>query len=191
MLIFIHGFNSAGNSDKAVRLKIEFSELQALTPTCPYTPDDAIAVLRNLIENGQRSGETVTVIGSSLGGYYAVWLAYQYKLPCILINPLVDQTLLRLEIGPQQNYYTNEQYEWTSNHCDQLDLMAVNPTTLAVKPLLLLDEGDELLDSHLAAAHFGGLAETHLFPGGSHRFEHMDQALPLIRSYITSCDKTD
>ncbi|OIO74259.1 MAG: hypothetical protein AUJ57_02625 [Zetaproteobacteria bacterium CG1_02_53_45] len=185
MLIFIHGFNSSGNSDKAVHLKTVFSELAVLTPTCPHTPDDAIALLSQLIEDGRRAGKNIAVIGSSLGGFYAVWLAHRYKLASVLINPLVEQTLLRHEIGPQQNYYTNEPYEWTSEQCDQLDRMAVNPGALAIRPLLLLDEGDELLDSRMAAAHFDGLAETHLFPGGSHRFEHMDQALPLIRAYIS------
>jgi len=184
MLIFIHGFNSSGNSDKAKRLLHEFPEMNVLTPTCAYAPDKAISELSHQIENGLTSGKTVTIVGSSLGGFYAVYLAYKYKLGSILINPLVDQTALRQAIGPQQNYYTDEQYNWTEEHCTQLDIMRIQPEKLAIKPLLLLDEKDELLDSLMAASHFDKQAETHLFPGGSHRFEHMDEALPIISAYI-------
>ncbi|GAV19931.1 hypothetical protein MMIC_P0892 [Mariprofundus micogutta] len=184
MLIFIHGFNSAGNSDKAYRLIKAFPDRSVLTPDCPYAPADAITDLCTLIESGLESHSSVTVIGSSLGGFYAVYLAHKYKLASILINPLVDQTLLRQQIGPQRNYYTDEQYEWTTEHCDQLDSMRVSATKLAIKPLLLLDEQDELLDSRMAAEHFDGLAEIHCFDGGSHRFEHMDEALPIMSNYI-------
>lgn len=187
MLIFIHGFNSAGNSDKGSRLRSAFESMTVLTPTCGFAPIDAVAMLSEKIAEGLKQGP-VTLVGSSLGGFYAPCLAYRYKLPCVLINPLVDQTLLRYEIGPQRNYYTGETYEWTAEHCTQLDSMVVDPAALSIRPLLLLDEGDELLDSHMAAAHFAGLAETHMFPGGSHRFEHLDQSLPLIRSYIDRCE---
>jgi len=183
MLIFIHGFNSAGNSDKGSRLRSAFAPMTVLTPTCGFAPIDAVAMLSDQIAEGLKQGP-VTLVGSSLGGFYAPCLAYRYKLPCVLINPLVDQRLLRYEIGPQRNYYTGETYEWTEEHCAQLDGMVVDPAAPGIRPLLLLDEGDELLDSHMAAAHFTGLAETHMFPGGSHRFEHLDQSLPLIRNYI-------
>ncbi len=165
--------------------------MQVLTPTCPFAPDDSIAELCSQIESGLGSGNSVTVVGSSLGGFYAVYLAHKYKLASILINPLVDQTVLRQQVGPQRNYYTDEQYEWTKKHCDQLDCLSTEPAALAIRPLLLLDANDELLDSHMAARHFGALAETHLFAGGSHRFEHMDEAVPIIRSYIERYKKKD
>lgn len=184
MLIFIHGFNSAGNSDKGRRLRAELTDMQVVTPTCPVEPDAAVAMVSTLIGQALQQGIQPTIVGSSLGGFYATWLAVRYNLPSILINPLVEQTLLRHEIGPQTNYYTGEQYEWSSKHCDQLDRMTVRPAELSHKTLLLLDEGDELLNSQLAAAHFANHAECHLYAGGSHRFEHMDEAMPLIRDYM-------
>jgi len=184
MLIFIHGFNSSGNSEKAGRLRAEFPDLQVVTPTCAYVPDKAISDLASQIESGLTSGKSITVVGSSLGGFYAIYLAHRFSLPSILINPLVDQTALRQAIGPQQNYYTDESYNWTKQHCNQLDRMAIQPEELTIKPLLLLDENDEVIDSHHTIRHFGSLAETRLFPDGSHRFNHMDEALPMMRSYI-------
>ena len=184
MLIFIHGFNSSGNSEKAGRLVDEFPELQVATPTCSYAPELAIAALSAQIETGLKHGNAITVTGSSLGGYYALYLAHRFSLPSILINPLVDQNALRKAIGPQRNYYTDESYDWTEKHCLQLDEIKTEPGQLQIRPLLLLDEKDEVIDSHKTAAHFGSLAETHLFSGGSHRFDHMDEVLPIIRNYI-------
>ncbi|TLS68629.1 hypothetical protein FEF65_02685 [Mariprofundus erugo] len=184
MLIFIHGFNSAGNGDKAKRLRSEFTDIKVLTPTCPFAPEAAITMLSELIGQALHQGDKPVIAGSSLGGFYAAHLAHRFELASVLINPLIDQTLLRHETGPQTNYYTGEQYEWSLDHCARLDRMVIAPAALAFQPLLLLDEADELLDSHLAISHYGDLAETHLFPGGSHRFDHMDEAIPLMRNYI-------
>jgi len=188
MLIFIHGYNSAGNSDKAKRLRSAFDDVA--TPTLAYEPDVAIAQLEQLIADGRARGVPVALAGSSLGGFYAASLAARHQLPSILINPLVEHQLLRHEIGLQQNYYTDESYQWTADHCDQLAAMAVQPEAIGIRPLLLLDQGDELLDSAFAATHFANHAEVHTFAGGSHRFEHMDEAVPLMAAYMETHRRT-
>lgn len=184
MLIFIHGFNSAGGSEKGGWFCNTFSDRRVELPTLPHVPARAIDMLAGLIATAGDDEQPVVLVGSSLGGFYAVHLAARFGLPAILINPLVDQTLLRQAIGPQENFYTGERYEWTAACCDQLDGMATAPEALAVPPLVLLDEADEMLDAQLAARHFGNHGEVHLFPGGSHRFEHLPQALPVIRDYL-------
>lgn len=188
MLIFIHGFNSAGGSQKGGWFRNTFGDRRVELPTLPYEPERAIEMLAGLIATAGDDEKPVVLVGSSLGGFYAVYLAARFGLPAILINPLVDQTLLRQAIGPQENFYTGERYEWTAACCDQLDAMATAQEDLAealtVPPLVLLDEADETLDSQLAASHFEGHGEVHLFPGGSHPFEHLPEALPAIRRYL-------
>lgn len=184
-LIFIHGFNSCGGSDKATFLREQLTDIEVISPDLPPIPNAAIALLSKSIEHALREGKRVMLVGSSLGGFYSAFLGVRHTLPFVMINPLVDQTLLRHEIGPQQNYYSGEQYDWTEEECDQLDAMIVEPASLPVKPLLLLDEADELLDSQLAAMHFNGYADVQIFPGGNHRFAHMPEALQLIRGYLT------
>lgn len=185
LLIFLHGFNSGGGSNKASFLRDNMPDFEHYSPDLPYEPDAAIALLANTIEAAIVEGRDVALVGSSMGGFYAEYLAARYGLASVLINPLVDQSLLRYKIGPQQNYYTGETYLWSEADCMQLDRMVVPFDRISVPPLLLLDKADELLDAAFAMRHFEGHAEVHLFEGGSHRFDHMAEALPLIRDYLT------
>lgn len=185
MMIFLHGFNSAGGSMKGRWFRKTFDEYQVLLPTLFYEPRRAIGQVEALINEYHTSHDSAVLVGSSLGGFYAPYLAKQFGLPSILINPLVDHTLLREAIGPQENFYTEEHYDWTAAYCDQLDELTVNPADLEIPPLVLLDEADETLDSKLAARHFQNRALVRVFPGGSHRFDHLEEALPIIRNYLS------
>lgn len=184
MIIFLHGFNSAGGSEKGRWFRNTFDEYQVLLPTLFFEPNRAIEQIAALINEPGNKTDSPVLVGSSLGGFYAACLAKQFGLPSILINPLVDQTLLREAIGPQENFHTGKHYEWTSEYCDQLDAMVIDPAELNIPPLVLLDEEDETLDSKLAARHFRNRAQVRIFPGGSHRFEHLEEALPVIRNYL-------
>ena len=76
MLIYIHGFNSSALSYKAGLLREHLVKLglgdQYACPELPHRPAQAIALLRGLLEG--RDPESVMLVGSSLGGFYATWL---------------------------------------------------------------------------------------------------------------------
>jgi predicted esterase YcpF (UPF0227 family) len=54
-------------------------------PALPHRPAQAMALLREAVERNPDAA----LIGSSLGGYYATWLAERYKLRAVLVNPAV------------------------------------------------------------------------------------------------------
>jgi chloramphenicol-sensitive protein RarD len=88
-----------------------------LSPQLPAAPADAIALAEDLI---RRHGVT-TVVGSSLGGYYATWLAETFDLKGVLVNPAVVAHLsLQKYIGPQRWLYTGESFDFTLEHVEQL-----------------------------------------------------------------------
>ena len=80
MLIYIHGFNSSALSYKAGLVRKRMIELgraeMFLCPELPPSPRNAIGLLEHEIEAHGR--ENVSLIGSSLGGYYATWLAERH-----------------------------------------------------------------------------------------------------------------
>lgn len=168
MLIYIHGFNSSALSFKAGVLRRRMAELrrsdELMCPELPHRPLEAIALLDALI--GQKGGP-VALIGSSLGGYYATWLAERHELPAVLLNPAVrPYDLLASAIGPQTNLYTGARYEFTQGHIDdlrELELDVVTPE----RYYLIVETGDEVLDYRDAVERYRG-CEQLVIPGGDH-----------------------
>jgi len=123
-------------------------------------------------------------LGSSLGGYYATFLAQKYAVPAILINPAVrPYELLATMLGRQQNMYTKEVYQLTSEHMQQLMDLKVQNLTVAKQLLVLLQTDDEVLDYRLAARAYLG-AEVDIEQGGDHGYQNFDQRLPQILAFV-------
>lgn len=180
MLIYIHGFNSAPGSFKAQlvgeRMRVLGREGEYLVPAQPHRPAQAMTLLRDVVERHPGAA----LIGSSLGGYYATWLAERYALRTVLVNPAVrPYELLKGYLGAQKNLYTGVEYEFTAQHIEELKALEV----AAVTPehyLLLTRTGDEVLDYRLAVEKYSG-ARQWVIPGGDHGFgdfgAYLDTAL--------------
>ena len=78
MILFIHGFSSHGYGGKAKMLRSYFSDKEEdfIAPSLSYVPELAIQTLEELIS----VCNDVKLIGSSLGGYYAMYLAEKYSI---------------------------------------------------------------------------------------------------------------
>lgn len=167
MVIYIHGFNSSPASAKARILK---SRLDALghgaafaAPALPVSPAEAARVLDELAMRHPGAA----LVGSSLGGYYATWLAEKHGLRAALLNPAVrPYDLLEDHLGPQQNLYTGERYELTARHVDELRALEVSRITPG-RYLLVAATGDEVLDYRLAVERYRGCRQI-VIEGGDH-----------------------
>ena len=89
-ILYLHGFASSPASWKVGRLadalKARKQGYRLICPPLSTVPDEAIAQAEAIIES--RPGQ-LTLVGSSLGGYYATWLAEKHLLRAVLINPAV------------------------------------------------------------------------------------------------------
>src|SRR5690606_28524994 len=95
------------------------------------------------------------VIGSSLGGYYATWLADQYGFPAALVNPAVrPYDLLADYLGENRNLYTDERYELTTEHMQELLALDVPRPRRPEQFFLMVQTGDQTLDYRQAATKF-------------------------------------
>lgn len=169
MLIYIHGFNSAPSSFKArlvgERMRALGRENEYFVPALPHRPAEAMALLRDTVERHPGAA----LIGSSLGGYYATWLAEQYVLRAVLVNPAVrPYALLSGYLGPQKNLYTGVEYELTAQHVDELRALEIAVIT-PERYLLLTRTGDEVLDYRLAVEKYRGARQC-VITGGDHGF---------------------
>jgi len=179
-IIYLHGFNSSGRSAKAREIAAQLPDIKVLAPDIPADMRDAMPFLTDYI--GQYAADDLMLIGSSLGGYYARYLAGQFGCAAVLINPaLAPVPLLLTQLGEQINYYTGVRYALTADMVQALN--AYTPTDETVPLLVLLDEEDELLDFGLTRRKCHGIAEVVSFPGGSHRFEHLPESINMIRGF--------
>ena len=102
-LIYIHGFNSSPASFKARVLKnalaLRAPAVAFMAPALPHAPHAAAALLDALVA----AHPGAVLVGSSLGGYYATWLAERHALRAVLVNPAVrPYELLAGHIGRQK-----------------------------------------------------------------------------------------
>ncbi len=184
-IIYIHGFNSAGYGDKINHLREAFGDENVITPTLPPNPEKAIKLLEYLVEKMKDDG--LYLVGTSLGGYYAMYLTYKYNVPSIIINPAIKvYESLKDEVGTQTNYKTNEVYEFKKEYLDYLKSIEVPKSELEKvkdKIFVYLDEGDELLDSKETANFFKDFY-VKMYPDGNHRFTHMKELIEDMKNNI-------
>jgi predicted esterase YcpF (UPF0227 family) len=181
MILYLHGFRSSPQSFKAQILgdflRARGMGDQFVCPALPHVPDEALALCDEIIA---QSRTPVTVAGSSLGGFYATWLAETHKLKAVLVNPAVVAPLaLRDYLGPQTNMYTGEVFEFTETHIAQLARREIQEVTPA-RYLLLVEKGDEVLDYRQAVEKYAGARQV-VLDGGDHSFtrfrDYADQIL--------------
>lgn len=186
MIIYLHGLNSAGTSGKAAVLRARLAPIQVLSPT--YPAQSAALAAETLTDEIARllpsstTSEPRLLVGSSMGGFYGAWLARRFGFHHLLmINPaLRPWELLRQVEGWQYNEAKDERYYLSAEMVAATREYGTSPDKIDVPLTLLLDAGDELIDSRETAEVCRDVADIHLFEGGSHGFEHMDEAVAII-----------
>jgi predicted esterase YcpF (UPF0227 family) len=181
VIVYLHGFNSSPQSHKAQLLERYLRELglgaQYLCPALPPLAREAIAEAEQTMQ--PHRGASICFVGSSLGGFYATYLAERHGAKAVLLNPAIDPHVgLRAYLGPQRNPHTGASYELSEAHLREWR----NFYTERITPqryLLLVETGDEVLDYRNAVARYAG-AEQVVTQGGDHSLQSFAEHLPRI-----------
>lgn len=95
-IMYVHGYNSDMNSSTSTKLKIELlkkvNKFNWFSPSIQNDPMSGIHFVQNFV----RQNKIDVVIGSSLGGF-KVLNAYLPNVLKIVINPLIDPSLITVE----------------------------------------------------------------------------------------------
>ena len=183
MIIYIHGFSSSGRGTKAEMMRSYCKErnIGFMAPSLSYVPDLAIETLYDIIVS---QTESVSLVGSSLGGYYALYLAQKYKLKVTLINPSIyPYKTLASYTGMVTNFYDGSHFEWSDGHIEMLKKYEVEASNNSV--LLLLQKGDTLLDYRQALEKLPH-AEAIVEEGGDHGFVGIERHFKKIVDFSTN-----
>lgn len=184
-VVYIHGFNSSPQSFKAQQLRAAWRQLglpeqHLLIPDLHHHPERAMAQLHAAIAQLEQP----VLIGSSLGGYYATYLAQQHQLKALLINHAVrPHTLFASFTTEQENLYSGERWLLTQAHVQALAALEVPPPADAERFSVWLQTGDETLDYWLAEQYYSGCSVA-IEQGGDHGFQRFAEHFPALFAFV-------
>ena len=182
-LIYLHGFRSSSRSFKARLLQARLAATGRadcfLAPDLPVEPAAAIALVQR--EIGPTADDTL--VGSSLGGCYATWLAEQVGCKAVLLNPAVRPARdLATQVGPQIGYHDGQPFEFRQAYVDQLRGYEIARITRPERYFLVAAQGDEVLDWREMVAHYPG-ARQRVIPGSDHGLSDFEDWIDEVLAF--------
>lgn len=188
MILYLHGFRSSPSSMKARLVGERMAALgradDYLCPQLPASPALAMELALSLIDGVP--AEQLAVIGSSLGGYYATWLAERLGCRAVLLNPAIVPRLdLAPYVGVTTQYHSDEPFEFKHAYIEELRALEVPRITRPERYFLVAATGDEVLDYRDMVAHYAG-ARQHVIAGSDHAIsefaDYVDDVLRFCRA---------
>jgi len=186
MILYIHGFGSSGRGFKVNEMKQWFGDENILAPSLSYIPELAMDTLIQLVELLQKNQQSIRLIGSSLGGYYALYLAERYQLKAVLINPAIyPYRELKVALGYSLNYYDQSTFLCTEEHLSALKKFEIDEPQGQENLLLLLQKHDEVLNYRDAIEKLPR-AKTFVDTNGDHGYGNIVSKRTQIFNFIDS-----
>lgn len=194
-LLYLHGFRSSPQSMKARKVATQVRERHpGVTWWCPQLPPSPAAAMA-LVMDGVRDWPrgSMAVAGSSLGGFYARWLALQTGCArTVLLNPAVFPARdLATYIGEQTAWHEPaERFFFEPIFVDELraqeeDIARLGPQCPATvqSQFAIVAQGDEVLDWREMMAFCAG-GQIRLLRGSDHAISDFDAHLPVVMDFV-------
>lgn len=193
-VIYLHGFRSSSASIKGQLLKDyceKHTKVQVHLPDLNMSPMDAIQQVSQLIASMQ----DVALVGSSLGGFYATHLVAKHGVPAVLINPAMRPWQLFRELFDDElplQVHPN----WCLDEADleQLEALVLPTAQDADKILVLLQQGDEVLDYREAHRYYSAARPPAMLmteANGNHGMDDFAEKIPLVLQFLLDCIKKE
>lgn len=188
-ILYLHGFKSSALSIKGQQLAQyceRFSPHKVHLPDLNMPPQQVMAEISAQIERLDR----VALVGSSFGGFYATQLAAKYRIPAVLINPAMRpwQLFRQRYAAEQWPYQVNENWQIDHAQLDYLERIALPAVPDAVKILLLLQQGDEVLDYREAQGYYSQSQHSALImtdAQGDHAMQDFADKIPMLLEFLS------
>jgi predicted esterase YcpF (UPF0227 family) len=190
MILYLHGFRSSPTSSKA-RMMADAMAAGGLSAAwaCPQLPaspreavDLAMGIARRQLE-GVDSPRALTVIGSSLGGFYATWLAEQLGCKAVLLNPAVEAARdLATQVGEHRMYHSDAPFAFLPEYVDELAAIHVPRITRPDRYFLVAATGDEVLDWREMRDRYAGCRQR-IVQGSDHGLSDFARWMPEVLEF--------
>lgn len=186
-LLYLHGFRSSPQSAKATlmaqHLARHHPEVHWWCPQLPPSPRAAMELVRQGIADWPHA--RMAVVGSSLGGYYASWVAQQARCASVLLNPAVDPARdLTAHIGEQTAWHDPQaRFFFRPEYIDELRALESGPLHHPERFFAVIAKGDELLDWREMCGRYTG-ATIRLLEGSDHALSDFDQHIGAVMDFL-------
>ena len=186
-VLYLHGFRSSPQSTKAQQVaSVMATQFAHLTWWCPQLPPSPKAAAE-LIQAGTADWPShhMAIIGSSLGGFYATWLASQRGCKAVLLNPAIDPARdLAKYIGEQSTWHhPAERFYFAPEFVDELRALEVGPLPHPERLWALIAKGDDVLDWREMTARYPGSPQV-VMEGGDHAISTFETYLPQVIEFL-------
>jgi len=186
-LLYLHGFRSSPRSFKAQQVaEAVRARHPAVTWWCPQLPPSPRGAMDMVWETVRRwPPERMAVAGSSLGGFYATWVAERAGCRAVLLNPAVDPARdLHAYVGEQTAWHDpQERFEVRPEFMDELRSLECGPVAHPERYFAVIAKGDEVLDWREMVGRYPG-ARIKLLEGGDHALSDFDAHLEEVLAFL-------
>lgn len=189
-IIYIHGFNSSGNATKSQILRAAVEKIVPkigyYSPTLIHHPEKAIGELQAILD-AQSKQFRFCFVGSSLGGFFAIYFANRYPdSKAVLINPAINPwETMHDYYGHYENEATGEKFEVTEQFVSSLKKFEVTEIKNPERFLLLLQTDDDVIDYKIALHAFPH-SQKIIRTGGGHTFTDFPETISDLLRFIKS-----
>ena len=119
----------------------------------------------------------MAVVGSSLGGFYATWVAARTGCRAVLLNPAVNPARdLQRYIGEQTSWHDpQDHFFFRPEFITELQALECPGQPAPAQVLAIIAKGDEVLDWREMQQRYPG-SRIRLLEGGDHALSDFDTA---------------
>lgn len=163
---------------------------------CPQLPPSPAQAMQEIMAGiatwkDSKNFDCMAVIGSSLGGFYATWIAEKMACKSVLLNPAVFPARdLQSYIGEQTAWHKpEERFFFQPAFIEELHQLEAGPLRSPHNCLAVIAKGDEVLDWREMHNRYAG-ANIRLLEGGNHALADFDAHVPAILDFLDLGVKT-
>ena len=153
---------------------------------CPQLPPSPQMAMQMVLQGlADWPAERMAVVGSSLGGFYATFVAARRGCRAVLLNPAVHPARdLARYIGEQTSWHDPaERFFFEPQFVDELRALEI-PITQALPPMLaVIAKGDEVLDRREMQARYAR-AQLRLVEGSDHALSDFDAHADAVFAFL-------
>jgi len=190
MILYLHGFRSSPDSFKA-RMMADAMAARGLMdawacPQLPASPREAIDLALGMARDrlaDTGSPRELTVIGSSLGGFYATWIAEQLGCKAVLLNPAVHAARdLATQVGEHHMYHSGAPFVFLPEYVAELAAIHAPRITQPDRYFLVAATGDEVLDWREMRDRYAGCRQR-IVQGSDHGLSDFAEWMPEVLEF--------